>query len=124
MVQKFQVEGYEAFKAKVEELAKGDKDVFVLFSGSKDSNGESWCPDCVVAYPVIQDCLKTVSDEASFLYVEVGDRTFWKDPKCIFRTETETKLKSVPTLVKWGTPERLEEGQCADRNLVNMLFEE
>ena len=24
-----------------------DKTVFALFSGSKDANGASWCPDCV-----------------------------------------------------------------------------
>ena len=46
MAVKINVEGYEAFKAALKEH-KG-KTVFALFSGSVDSNGKSWCPDCVV----------------------------------------------------------------------------
>ena len=53
MVNVVKVEGFEAFQAKVEELAKTGGDVFVMFSGSKDSNGVSWCPDCVTAEPVV-----------------------------------------------------------------------
>eukprot|EP00088_Acartia_fossae_P064936 TRINITY_DN7999_c0_g1_i3.p1 TRINITY_DN7999_c0_g1~~TRINITY_DN7999_c0_g1_i3.p1 ORF type:complete len:135 (+),score=33.72 TRINITY_DN7999_c0_g1_i3:36-407(+) len=123
MVKKFEVEGFENFKSKVEELSKAGT-VFVMFSGSKNEKGESWCPDCVVAYPVVQDCLKQADEDAHFLYVGVGDRTFWKDPNCVFRTAKETKLNSVPTLMKWGTPNRLEEGQCADPSLVSMLMED
>ena len=48
------VEGFEAYKAKLSELtAGGGGDIFVMFSGSKDSNGVSWCPDCVSAEPVV-----------------------------------------------------------------------
>lgn len=39
------VHGYEEFCQAVSER-KG-KDVFVYFSGDKDEQGESWCPDCV-----------------------------------------------------------------------------
>lgn len=45
MVKEILVEGYEEYvKAAAEN--KG-KQVFALFSGSKDANGESWCPDCL-----------------------------------------------------------------------------
>ena len=47
------VEGYDAFKAKISELASAGGDVFVMFSGSKDARGVSWCPDCVTAEPVV-----------------------------------------------------------------------
>jgi hypothetical protein len=123
MVNKFEVEGFESFKAKADELAKTGS-LFVLFSGSKNEKGESWCPDCVTAYPVVMDSLKSADEDANFLYVSVGDRAFWKDPACVFRTAKECKLNSVPTLLKWGTQNRLEEGQCADPALVSMMFEE
>jgi len=123
MVKKFEVEGFESFKAKAEELAKNGT-LFVLFSGSKNEKGESWCPDCVTAYPVVMDGLKEADDDANFLYVSVGDRTFWKDPACVFRTAKESQLSSVPTLIKWGTKNRLQEDQCADPALVSMMFEE
>jgi len=122
-VKKFAVQGFEEFKSKVAELEKVG-DVYVLFSGSKNENGESWCPDCVTAYPVVMKGLEEVDDSASFLYVEVGDRTFWKDPNCIFRTAKETSLKSVPTLIKWKSEQRLQEDQCANKDLVAMFFED
>ena len=39
MVNHHKVEGFDAFKAKVTELAATKSDVFVMFSGSKDANG-------------------------------------------------------------------------------------
>lgn len=124
MVNIVKVEGFEAFQAEVAELSKTGGDVFVMFSGSKDSNGVSWCPDCVTAEPVVSACLSSAQEDSHYLYVGVGGRDFWKDPNCVFRTAPETKLKSVPTLIKWGTKQRLEEGQCADKNLVSMMFED
>lgn len=39
------VRGYEEFSQAVSER-KG-KDIFTYFSGNKDAQGKSWCPDCV-----------------------------------------------------------------------------
>ena len=53
MVKVTKVEGFDAFKAKVSELSSAGGDLFVMFSGSKDAGGVSWCPDCVSAEPVV-----------------------------------------------------------------------
>ena len=45
MAKVIRVEGFDAYKSEVEK--NKDKTVFALFSGSKDANGASWCPDCV-----------------------------------------------------------------------------
>lgn len=126
MVNKFEVEGFEAFVSKVEALKSTGNSTFVLFSGSVDpSTGKSWCPDCVVAYPVIQAALeKTAPANANFLYVSVGPRDFWKDKNNVFRQDPRTKLRSVPTLIKYGSAQRLEEGNCARAAMVEMLFED
>lgn len=39
------VRGYDEFSQAVSER-KG-KDIFAYFSGDKDAQGKSWCPDCV-----------------------------------------------------------------------------
>ncbi|PSN50253.1 Thioredoxin domain-containing protein 17 [Blattella germanica] len=103
MAQKTVIEGYESFCKFVENLEKGkvDKQVYFLFSGSKDSTGKSWCPDCVKGK----------------LHLK------WKDPKCPFRTDKRLMLKSVPTLLKWGHPDKLEEDECRNPDLVSMMFE-
>merc|ERR1712156_168928 len=126
MLQKHAVEGFDDFKAKAEELSKEDVPLYVYFSGSKTSDGKSWCPDCVTAQPVVEATLeKELKEPANYFYVGVGDRTFWKDPNCIFRTNALTKLKSVPTLFKWGAAgNRLEEEKCAKPDFITMLFDE
>ena len=87
------VEGFDAFQAKISELSKTGGDIFVMFSRSKDGNGVSWCPDCVDAEPVVNGCLNGAADDSHYLYVGVGDRSFWKDQNCVFRTAKETQLK-------------------------------
>jgi len=61
--------------------ATGIKKKIILFTGSKDSKGKSWCPDCVVADPIITQCLATYEEEdreaastTLFVTVYVGDR--------------------------------------------------
>ncbi|KAL5016679.1 hypothetical protein ScPMuIL_006268 [Solemya velum] len=120
MAVQIHVEGHDGYTKAVDEN-KG-KTMFVLFSGSPSQNGESWCPDCVTAKPVVERNLQYVDKDAVFIHCGVGDRAFWKDPKNIFRTDPKLKLKSVPTLLRVGKPQRLEEEKCAKDDLVKMLF--
>lgn len=46
MVKTIYVDGYEAVMRAIQENSNSNA-LFVLFSGSKDSEGKSWCPDCV-----------------------------------------------------------------------------
>nr|AVK42937.1 thioredoxin domain containing-protein [Oncomelania hupensis hupensis]7XQ3_A Chain A, Thioredoxin domain-containing protein 17 [Oncomelania hupensis]7XQ3_B Chain B, Thioredoxin domain-containing protein 17 [Oncomelania hupensis]7XQ3_C Chain C, Thioredoxin domain-containing protein 17 [Oncomelania hupensis]7XQ3_D Chain D, Thioredoxin domain-containing protein 17 [Oncomelania hupensis] len=122
MVKEIHVEGFEAYSKAAEE--NNGKNIFALFCGSKDANGESWCPDCVTAEPVIARNLKYAPADSVFIHCSVGERAFWKDQSNVFRKDPVLKLKCVPTLLKPGTPQRLEEEQCADDNLVQMFFQE
>ena len=125
MAQKLDVTGFDAFIQKYEELKSTNKTIIGMFSGGKDENtGKSWCPDCVVAQPVVDEALQKASSDTIYIYCSVGGRDFWKDKSNVFRTDSRLRLKSVPTLIKFGTPQRLEEAQCASKDLVEMLFEE
>ncbi|CAG9864038.1 unnamed protein product [Phyllotreta striolata] len=127
MVNMHQVEGYENFVEFFKNFdAKGTK-IHVYFSGSKLPNGTSWCDDCRRAWPVIKEELEKfdkTNPDTHFVYVEVGDRPFWKDPKCPFRTDPSTKLMVLPTLIRWHQPQRLNGDQCEKNELVQMLFED
>ena len=72
---------------------------------------------------MIEECVSKCGDDVAFRYVGVGDGAFWKDPKCVFRTDERTKLRGVPTLMKWGTPKKLDDG-CDKKDLVEMLLED
>ncbi|RWS31397.1 thioredoxin domain-containing protein 17-like protein [Leptotrombidium deliense] len=100
--------------------------IFILFTGSKDSEGNSWCPDCVKAEPVVKKTITKYSDQPSSLFVTafVGARDVWKSAENAFRTSKDYRVRCVPTILKYGTSLRLEENQCADESLLEMLLEE
>ncbi|GIY20581.1 thioredoxin domain-containing protein 17 [Caerostris darwini] len=102
MVKRISVEGYEAVKKAIDENSKANS-LFVLFCGSKDDKGQSWCPDCVSAEPVIEEGLKIAPEDSVFIYCSVGDRTYWKNPNNEFRKDEKLRLTGVPILIKWNT---------------------
>ncbi|XP_019366558.1 PREDICTED: thioredoxin domain-containing protein 17 [Crocodylus porosus] len=114
------VRGYAEF-ARTAQQHHG-RPIFVLFSGDKDAAGHSWCPDCVTAEPVIRSELHNMPEGSIFIYCQVGDRAYWKDPNNEFRKNL--KLTGVPTLLKYGTPQKLVEEECFKADLVRMLFTE
>lgn len=120
MAKEVHVEGYEALQKQVD-VHKGHP-IFVLFSGSVGPDGQSWCPDCVIADPVIKESLHAAPKDAVVIHCGVGDRPFWKDQKNVFRTKL--RINCVPTLIKWGEQKRLEDADCAKKDLVVMLFED
>ncbi|CAH0556099.1 unnamed protein product [Brassicogethes aeneus] len=211
------INGYDDFCKFFEKFESKGKTVHVYFSGSKLENGESWCDDCIRAWPVIEGVLKKLegpsqeheesetkkieeqvletkeekpkeakktkeqenkpkeakktkeheskpketkepesklkkkkeqdgkpevametkeqesktteesaekeeSNESYFIYVEVGDRPTWKDPKSSFRTDKRTKVMVLPSIIRWEGHQRLIGDQCENPELVEMLF--
>eukprot|EP00071_Canis_lupus_P005880 XP_005620372.1 thioredoxin domain-containing protein 17 [Canis lupus familiaris] len=74
------------------------------------------------AEPVVREGLKHISEGCVFIYCQVGERPYWKDPNNDFRKNL--KVTAVPTLLKYGTPQKLVESECLQANLVEMLFSE
>lgn len=120
MVQEIHIEGFEALNTAVEKY-KGRK-IFVLFTGSLGPDGKSWCGDCVTADPVIKQSLPSAAKDSILIHCAVGDRPYWKDQTNVFRKKLG--ITCVPTLMKWGEPKRLEEAECAKKELVEMLLED
>ncbi|KAI2580900.1 TXNDC17 isoform 8 [Pan troglodytes] len=74
------------------------------------------------AEPVVREGLKHISEGCVFIYCQVGEKPYWKDPNNDFRKNL--KVTAVPTLLKYGTPQKLVESECLQANLVEMLFSE
>ncbi|KAF3692621.1 Thioredoxin domain-containing protein 17 [Channa argus] len=114
------VHGYDEFNKSVSER-KG-KDIFVYFSGDKDAKGKSWCPDCVKAEPIVRGEMAHLPEGSVFIYCQVGERAYWKDPSNEFKKSL--RLSAVPTLLRFGTPQKLVEDECFKADLVRMMFTE
>lgn len=124
MVINLDLKGFEEFSKYTRAIDSRGPPVFFYFSGSKLPDGNSWCPDCVEAEPVVRHYLSELDKSIIFVYVDVGDREYWKDKECPFRTDSRSKLMVIPTLIKWKGVQRLEGSQCSNRELLQMLFEE
>ncbi|XP_013180433.1 PREDICTED: thioredoxin domain-containing protein 17-like isoform X1 [Papilio xuthus] len=118
------LKNHEEFTNFVNKLPQNGPNVYFLFSGSKKENGRSWCIYCQMAEPVVKAFLDELKRNVVFAYVDVGDRDYWKDKACPFRTDSRTKLLVIPTIIKWKGVQRLEGSQCTKRDLLQMLFEE
>ncbi|XP_061829197.1 thioredoxin domain-containing protein 17 [Nerophis lumbriciformis] len=114
------VRGYAEFCQAVSER-KG-KDLFAYFCGDKDAEGTSWCPDCVRAEPILKGEMGHLPEGSVFIYCQVGERNYWKDPSNDFKRTL--KLTGVPTLLRYGTPQKLVEEECFKAELIRMMFTE
>uniref|UniRef100_W5MGS6 Thioredoxin domain-containing protein 17 n=1 Tax=Lepisosteus oculatus TaxID=7918 RepID=W5MGS6_LEPOC len=115
------VRGFAEFTRAVS--ARTGKDVFAYFSGDKDDKGVSWCPDCVKALGAAggekeYNPQGSVQNFCNFPELPGS----WKDPNNEFRKVL--KLSGVPTLLRYGTPQKLVEEECFKADLVRMMFTE
>ncbi|KAJ6649563.1 Thioredoxin domain-containing protein 17 [Pseudolycoriella hygida] len=123
MLVQHQVKGYEEFTKLAESLESSGQTIYILFSGGKEQQtGLSWCNYCVKAEPVVYDCLKHSQEDSFFIHVDVGERDFWNNVNCPFRKDPRTHLVSLPTLLRWKSPQRLDGERCSDTRLVEMLI--
>ena len=62
--------------AQFEAAVKAEPKAFILFTGNKDANGVSWCPDCVEAEPWISGSVVPKAKELGFKFFTcyVGQR--------------------------------------------------
>ncbi|CAF1153910.1 unnamed protein product [Adineta steineri] len=72
MTSSVSVAGFDQLKNTVEKYDK-DKRIFVLFCGTKDSKGHSWCPDCVAAEKPVEEAVKSsLPSNAVFIECDAG----------------------------------------------------
>ncbi|GAB0100481.1 Thioredoxin domain-containing protein 17 [Sergentomyia squamirostris] len=123
MVIEVKLKGYEALLAYIDKLGVQDENINVYFTGSKDEKGVSWCPDCNEAEPSVRKALDKAPENSHFIYVDVGDRAFWKDPKNPFRTDKNIHISVIPSFIRWKNPQRLEGvDQLSKEDLLEMFL--
>uniref|UniRef100_A0A8C4ZB85 Thioredoxin domain-containing protein 17 n=1 Tax=Gadus morhua TaxID=8049 RepID=A0A8C4ZB85_GADMO len=112
LYEEVKVHGYAEFCKAVSDR-KG-KDIFAYFSGNviKMTTSE----------PTVRGEISHLPEGSVFIYCQVGQRDYWKNPNNDFKKTL--KLSGVPTLLRYGTPQKLVEEECFKANLVRMMFTE
>ncbi|XP_055329160.1 thioredoxin domain-containing protein 17-like [Paramacrobiotus metropolitanus] len=118
------VSDYPEYSAAIEEVQVRSPKIFAYFYGNEDpATKKSWCPDCVLADPVIKEAFKNAPQDLEIVRVAVGERAAWKTPDNVYRLKA--KVKCIPTLIKLENGEeagRLEELDCAAPEKVNSFL--
>jgi hypothetical protein len=99
----------------------------LLFFGAEDpATGQSWCPDCVTADPVLRRACTTLRGDLTLYECPVGVRSEWKNrPEHPYRVHPTLRLQRIPTLVfivDGMERGRLVEGDCAQPAVVQAFL--
>ncbi|KAJ2775810.1 hypothetical protein H4R18_005936 [Coemansia javaensis] len=115
------------FDRLVAEALTESRDVFVLFFGREQAGtGVSWCPDCVIADPLVRRAIAKV-EGSILLEVPVDPRSNTASPAHIFRERGDVQLGCVPTLLRWTaagpSQRRLVEDECREERIDAFVAE-
>jgi thiol-disulfide isomerase/thioredoxin len=91
--------------------------LFVFFGAEDPQTGESWCPDCVTADPVLRRTIAATRKDLVLYECPVGQRADWKNqPTHPYRLHPLLRIARIPTLVFFENGMergRLVEADCA-----------
>jgi hypothetical protein len=77
-------------------------DVFVLMYGQRKENGDSWCPDCTSAYPLVESALQTRTTPSTLVECTVAREEYKGNSSYAYRLHERVQLKAIPQLIKWS----------------------
>jgi hypothetical protein len=112
------------FAEEFDKLIKDKQSFLAYFHGAHDEEThKSWCSDCDIAKPVIDEVLHSSSIQV--LKLPILDHKEWKRPDYEYRVNPKIKLTKVPTLIYYNNGVefgRLTEGELFDKqNVINFL---
>lgn len=107
-----------------------NKQSFVAyFTGDVDKNtGKSWCPDCDISKPNVEEAMLKLEGKENILFVKMPvERSDWRDQGFIYRIHPKLKVNKVPTLMFFSNGQeygRLVEDELADKDNVLEFIEQ
>ena len=100
--------------------------LYVFFGSEDPLTGESWCPDCVTADPILRRACTTLRPDLVLYECPVGARSSWKNqPDHVFRVHPTIRLARIPTLLFFENGlerGRLVEVDCAQPAVVEAFI--
>ena len=97
--------------------AEAGSALFLFFGAEDPQTGESWCPDCVTADPVLRRSITRLRPDLVLYESPVGARSEWKNrPEHPYRLHPVFRVARIPTLlfISAGSERgRLVEADCA-----------
>ncbi|KAJ1371169.1 hypothetical protein KIN20_033070 [Parelaphostrongylus tenuis] len=116
-------DGYDEVKKAMSTATSGR--VFILFTGSK-VNGKSWCPDCVIAEPIINSVIKEEAFEINgrhFNHLLRWNKRILEGPCMPFSDRSFVQTHMYTNLIEKDKKyKRLLDDQLKNVNIVKDFF--
>jgi len=107
-------------------IARQGSALFLFFGAEDPQTGESWCPDCVTADPILRRTIAVARKDLALYECPVGQRSEWKNqPTHPYRLHPLFRVARIPTLVfiENGVERgRLVEADCAQVAVVEAFL--
>ena len=116
----------ENFDLKLKDLILNQKNFFAFMYGKHDMRGQSWCSDCEIAEPFMNNVKPIIAKNEQFKEVYFVNISVPKDKKKIFKENKILKMLHVPTLIyfeKGREIARLTENEMFSQYQVNSFVE-
>ncbi|MES1916913.1 MAG: hypothetical protein MHM6MM_008686 [Cercozoa sp. M6MM] len=93
------VHTYEEYQ---QALQSAQTPLFVYVIGTRDQDGNSWCPDCVKVDEAVR--AQVAQRNAVLLEAQVPREGYKNCPDNAYRVDAQLKINSVPTLLLFASP--------------------
>ena len=106
----------ENFDLKIRDLILNQKNFFAFMSGKHDMRGQSWCSDCDIAEPFMNNVKPLIAKNEQIKEVYFVNISVPKDKKKLYKDNKILKMHHVPTLIYF------EKGKAIARLTENQIF--
>ena len=106
----------ENFDLKIKDLILKQKNFFAFMYGKHDIRGKSWCPDCDIAEPFMNNVKPLIAKNEQIKEVYFVNISIPRDKKKLYQENKILKMRHVPTLIYF------EKGKEISRLTENQMF--
>ena len=106
----------ENFDLKIRDLILNQKNFFAFMYGKHDLRGQSWCSDCDIAEPFMNNVKPLIAKNEQIKEVYFVNISVPKDKKKLYKDNKILKMHHVPTLIYF------EKGKEIARLTENQMF--
>ena len=89
----------ENFDLKLRDLINNQKNFFAFMYGKHDIRGQSWCPDCEIAQPFVNNVKPIIAKNEQIKEVYFVNIPIARDKKKLYSANKILKFHHVPTLI-------------------------
>ena len=115
------------FNSVVKEYLHQKKNFIVYIYGDRDAYGKSWCPDCIIAEPFVENVLPRIKDLESKKEVYFINISVSIDKKALYKNDKIIKMKRIPTIIYFSQGVemgRLVEGDMASQENIDAFIDQ